>query len=58
MIRGIMFDVLIWLLVSLGLVAFWHLSGVEKISLGKAGLYGLFTAIISGILIFIMVSLF
>ena len=42
----------------MGFWGFGVLSGVEKISLGKAGLYGLFTAIISGILIFIMVSLF
>lgn len=47
MIRGMLFGMFVWFVVSIGILIFSHLSTSEKVSFIKAGLYGLVTAVIS-----------
>ena len=58
MIRGIVFDLVVWAAVSFFLYQFWHLTGKDKLSVGKSIAYGLFTAVITAVVISIIVAVF
>ena len=47
MIRGIEFYILVWILVTFGIVGFRHLTGKEKWALTKAIAFGAFTAVVA-----------
>ena len=52
MVRGLLFGFIVWILVSGGIMVFMHLSGRERLTVVKTGLYGGMTAAITlGILV-------
>jgi len=58
MIKGILFFVLVWLLVSVGITVFRSLSGREKFNVITLMSYSAVTALISTVLIVGFVLLF
>lgn len=58
MMRGIMFGLLVWFIVSSGIIMLAQLSVAKKVSFIKAGIYGLLTAIVSMCIISAIVVLF
>lgn len=58
MVRGILYYLLVWLLVSVGLFVYNHLSQREKMNLWRCAGYGLLTATIALGLVLLIVYLF
>jgi hypothetical protein len=53
-----MFGLLVWVFVSVGIQVFRHMTGKEQLAVIKVVSYGLFTAVISVVLIAGMVVVF
>jgi len=51
MAKGFIFMLGFWAFVSFGIFLFSHLSKDEKVSLFKCGMYGLVTAVITGLIV-------
>lgn len=58
MIKGLMFCFVVWVLVSVGIGVYGHLSGSEKLSVKRSLIYGLVTAIVAGVFVTGAVILF
>ena len=58
MSKGIMFFGVVWALVSIGILVYGHLSGSEKLSVKRASIYGLVTAVVAGVFVTGAVILF
>ena len=58
MLRGIMFVLGVWWIVTMCIVIFSHLTNADKMGVVKAGTYGAFTALVSGLLVACVVLLF
>lgn len=56
--RGILFFMVVWVLVSMGVVTFRHLSGQEKLSVVKLLLFSGATALIALGLVALVVFVF
>ncbi|HEU0187940.1 MAG TPA: hypothetical protein VFR06_08615 [Gallionellaceae bacterium] len=58
MVRGILYYLLVWLVVSAGLFGYHHLSRREKMNVWRCTGYGLLTATVALGLVLLMVYLF
>lgn len=58
MVRGIVFFMLVWIFVAIFIATYGHLSSTEQLSVKRAGLYGLFTAIVASIIVGVMIFVF
>jgi len=58
MVRGLMFVFVMWILVSIGIYVFGHLTRNEKRSVVKSLTYGAITAAVTGVIVAGIVTIF